>query len=302
MKYSHARDHSGPGRRCLRVQYRGVEVPDARDRKRVRLLAELRFVFEDSRGREVDDFPRQVAEEEAVAQILGFTYDRKGKYDREGDRQTVASFFEPKAHLDGPAVLAGPGSPFALQLLVEGKPVWPRDRDGLAYAPIQREQSYAVRLINRSDLEVAVRLTIDGLSIFTFSELRQPATDARGKPNPRKGEPLYELVLVPPKSAVVIPGWHRTNQRADRFKVTEYARTGAALLGKDDAPVGTITATFAAAWEKDPPADEPPTSRGPGDDGTGFGQPVPTEVKPVVRTVGVVRASVSVRYTLPKTK
>jgi hypothetical protein len=138
------------------------------------------------------------------------------------------------------------------------------------------------------------------LNVFQFSELRQPATLPDAKPNPRKGEPLYDLILVPPQSDVVVPGWHRTNTKMLGFKVTEYAQTAVSQFGKDDAPVGTITATFAAAWEgKEPPADEPPLARGPGDDGTGFGRPKDAETKPVQRHVGAVRASVSVRYTLP---
>ncbi len=163
----------------------------------------------------------------------------------------------------------------------------------------RREQEYAIRLINRSNLEMGVRLTIDGLNIFHFSELRQPATLASGKPNPRKGEPQYDLVLVPARGEVIVPGWFRNNKKVLAFKVMEYGQTAASQFGKDDAPVGTITATFAAVWEKEPPSDEPPVAHGAGDDGTGFGKPKEIDAKAVQRNVGAARASVSVRYTVP---
>ena len=57
--------------------------------------------------------------------------------------------------------------------------------------------------------------------------------------------------------------------------------------------IGTITATFCAAWEKTPPDDEPAGARGPGDDGTGFGEPTTANYSPVQRTIGAVRASVA---------
>jgi hypothetical protein len=104
-------------------------------------------------------------------------------------------------------------------------------------------------------------------------------------------------VLVPARGEVTVPGWMISPKKVLGFKVTEYPRTAVAQLGRDKAPTGTITATFSAAWEKEPPKDEPPMARGPGDDGTGFGQSKEIDGKVVQRKVGVVRASVSVRYT-----
>jgi hypothetical protein len=283
----------------LRVTYQGVSAPDPRDRKRVRLQVEVSVSFVDARENAIDTFPHRIVVEEAVRIILGIGHDWGGQYDADAEKQKVASFFQPKAYLDGGAVLAGEKSPFGVELLVDGKPVAAKEKDGLAVAAVERNQEYSVRLINRSSLEMAVRLSIDGLNVFQFSELRQPANRPDGKPNPRKGEPLYDLILVPAKGEVVVPGWHRTNEKVLGFKVLEYAQTAASQFGKDDAPVGTITATFAAAWEKDPPADEPPLARGVGDDGTGFGRPKEQKTEPVVRNIGAVRASVSVRYTVP---
>jgi hypothetical protein len=131
-----------------------------------------------------------------------------------------------------------------------------------------------------------VQLTIDGLSLFTFSELRH----AEG---PRKGRPLYSRVICP-RGSCVIRGWHITNEKSDAFLVTRYAQSAAAEL-KNAGSVGTITATFAAAWPKGKrPADEV-LDRSP-DLATGRGAKVDQTYEPVELEWGLDRAAVSIRY------
>jgi hypothetical protein len=81
--------------------------------------------------------------------------------------------------------------------------------------------------------------------------------------------------------------------------ITAYAESAAASLGQT-AQVGTITATFSAAWDRDadPPEDEPRAVAMivESDDGTGFGERVETDLVEVTREIGVVRSSISVRY------
>jgi hypothetical protein len=217
----------------------------------------------------------------------------------ERDKDLRKAYADPKTAIKGTVIRSDPNKPYAIEILVNGKPRAAEDKDGLAFVPIQRGETYAVRLINDSDLEAAVQLRIDGLSMFVFSELRQPDTDAAGKPNPKKGEPLYSVVIVGPRSKAVIPGWHVTNQKSDSFLVTEFAKSGAALL-KPTAGIGTVSATFQAAWPKDalPPRDEPGKKRGVGSgDATGRGPAVAQEYKEVQRELGVIRDVISVRYT-----
>lgn len=282
---------------ALTLSYKPREIPDSRNPKLVHLVVDLRIVFIDNREHELDDLEKRIEHEETVRMILGISQDRHRQFDAQADDRLAQLFFAPKAHLDGSLVLAGDKSPFGVELLTDGKPVKAEDRDGLAFAPVPRQSEYTVRLVNRSDLDMAVRLTIDGLSVFSFYEERHPARLPDGQPNPRRGQPACDLILVPAKSEVAVPGWLISLKKVLGFKVTEYPRTAVAQLGRDNAPTGTITANFSATWEKDPPKDEPPTTRGPGDDGTGFGQSKDIDGKVVQRTVGVVRASVSVRYT-----
>jgi hypothetical protein len=192
---------------------------------------------------------------------------------------------DPKVSLAGTRVTAAPKTPYGIEVLGRSgnryEPRTPVVKDGLAFVPIQRDEVYAVRLINDSPYDASVTLTVDGLNMFAFSE--NPAYRGLGK------------VLVPPGGAV-IKGWHLTDETTSLFKVTAYADSAAAEL-RSGVNVGTITATFAAAWPTNaaPPPDEP-TGRA-AVDATGRGPVAAVHYEAVPRRFGVVRAAVSVRYT-----
>jgi hypothetical protein len=233
----------------------------------------------------------------------------------ERDQELRKARQAPKSDIQGSVVRSNADSPYAIEILVGGEIVQragkapelegaeareaeDKQKVGLAFVTIKRDEVYAVRLINDSNLEAAVQLRIDGLSMFAFSERRQPEKDAKGKGNPRKGEPLYTVVIVAPRSKAVIPGWHVNNEKSDRFLVTEFAKSAAALL-EPKGGIGTISATFQAAWDKntDPPADEPGKKRGPGaGDATGRGPRIEQKYEEVQRELGVIRDAISVRY------
>jgi hypothetical protein len=275
----------------LAATFRGRKVPLKNDRKVERLIVELRFTATftaDSSQEDILDF--LIENDEAIRHIYGFSVNNK-KLDKEREQETVVAFSDPKVSLDGDVVLAGDRSPFGMEVLVESHPIKPTDVDGFAQVELKRDQEYKVRLINRSSLEMAVRLSIDGINFLTFSDLKY-------EDGPYKGSPRYDMVLVPPGKTVTIPGWHKNNRTSLAFRITHYADTAAAKMNRTT-DIGTITATFCAAWEKTPPEDEPDGARGPGDDGTGFGQPKSANYKAVQRTIGAVRASVAIRYKVP---
>jgi hypothetical protein len=278
----------------VKGEYLVTEVADPNDVTGKYLAVRLKGTVEDGFGKVINDFTfeRTVKGEEAVVQLLGTPVELPpDDLPKDRDRKIRESYAGPKANIAGSRVNAGPGGKFALEILVDGKPRAARDDDGLAFVKIARGETYAVKLINDSDLEMAVRLTIDGLSWFAFSELRH-------KDGPHKGEPLFSVVYVKPHGSVVIKGWHRTNEVSDSFQVTEYAKSAAATLSHT-ANLGTITASFAASWPEnaDPPKDEAPKPRGNPADATGFGPRVEAKYTAVKRNIGVIRASVSVRYT-----
>ncbi len=176
-------------------------------------------------------------------------------------------------------------SKFAIELVVDDKAVTPQIREGLAFAPIKRDQTYAVRLINDSDYDAAVSLTIDGLSMFEFSEVVD-----------KDKRPLYRCVIVAKHSSALIKGWHITNDKTDTFKVVEYSKSAASQMSTSLSSIGTITASFALCWEpgKEAPKDEMITLGG---DATGRGPRVDDNYMEVRRDFGKIREVIPVRYT-----
>src|SRR5262249_17969134 len=136
------------------------------------------------------------------------------------------SLFNPTTHVSRTRVSAGADGKLAVEVLVDGKARAVKDEDGMAFLAetIKRGETYAVRIINGTDQEMAAELTLDGLNMFQFSEVRH--TDG-----PSKGQPRYSTIILGPGKQAVIRGWHRTNERSSEFKVTGYAETAAASVG-----------------------------------------------------------------------
>ncbi len=231
-----------------------------------------------------------------VASILGLTVSLPpGGTDKQRDKKIVDAIEKPAVYTNGGSVIRSRAdSLYAIELLVKkgGKfvpPDKPADNEGgRAFVKIARTEVYAVRIINDADHEVAVTLTIDGLSMFTFSKFRR-----------KDGGPLYSSVLVPAKKSMLVSGWHIDNEASEEFLVTSFAKSAAAEV-RATGDIGTITATFAAAWpiKGGPPADEPaaPSKRAKSADATGRVRRFEKKWIEVPRHFGVTRDTVSVRY------
>jgi hypothetical protein len=239
----------------------------------------------DGAGRTVVEFaPRGIFGDETVASLLGITIDFP-KTDRPDERgKAVRKQIEnPDVHLEKVRIKASPDSPYAVEIHVkrgrEYNPQPATKTGGRAFVPIAADEVFAVLLVNDSEHEAAVSLSLDGLSMFAFSE-----ND-------------YSFVFVPKKSAVRIDGWHLSNQKSAEFKVREIPQgKDEAIKLKDRGDLGVITAVFSAAWERkeDQPKDEAllPRSATFVDKGDVIGR----DFKEVRRFVGRVRSTVSVRY------
>jgi hypothetical protein len=264
-----------------------IIIDASSDPKELALKLELRLRERgSSKGFELV-IERAVISEEAVVGALGLTVSLPPEASPLQRRQEIEAQVEkPKpGHLEQTRVFAKPDSPYGLEVLVKRgskfEPCPVRTKGGLVRADLKRDDVYAVRLINNSDHESAVNLTIDGLDLFAFS-------DNRGA-----------QIILKPKSTALVKGWPRTFTESNEFLVTEYARSAAHQL-KSTGEVGVITANFAAAWPvngprpADEPADPNPGARA--TDATGHGAPFEEKYTPVNRNVGVLRATVAVRY------
>jgi hypothetical protein len=276
----------------LKGQYKVAEVPDEKDPKSKLLAIEITATLEDAFGKVLTDFSvsRKLRGEQAFMQLIGGSVElpptpNMPAPNKVRDQALRDMYLDPQPHMDGARIKASADGKFALEFLVGGHPRGAENKDGLAFVPIRRGEIYAVRLYNDSDYEAAAQLTIDGLNFFAFSELRD-----------HEGRPRYSVVFVPPRSSVVIPGWHRTNEVTDSFQVTSYAKSAAATIHHAQ-NIGVVTATFATAWTDVPPPDETPQTKSLGGDATGFGPRISQQYAEVKRNIGSVRASVSARYT-----
>lgn len=266
-----------------------MDVIDARTNKlAVQLKGEL---VDKSSLNTVLTFNRGAIESETtLASLFGITTELALNTTPEKRDETLQkSLDNPKVFFNGTLVSASKSSPYAVEMLIKGPQGYlPRptvEDEGLAFCKIAREELYGMRVYNNSPFDAAVTITVDGLSVFAFSENRN-----------------YTHYIVPAGGKADILGWHRSNRISDSFRVVSYAQSEVAKALPSSASVGTITAVFAAAWDANgsPPPDETARAKGAAvADATGRGPAVALKFTEVVKDVGVARSAVSIRYTKP---
>ncbi len=201
-------------------------------------------------------------------------------------------------------------SPYGIELLIcDGKNFPPKRKDyesapqriekkefklkdgvkGFAIADLQPGEFYAVKLSNDSDHDAAVRLCVDGLSSFEFSEVASyKKTDHW---------------IVPKHSTGTVFGWHRTNDHSDSFEIAHLPDTAVGKSGRSASRIGIIQAVFFRAWAQGETPPEGEITRGglPGDAlGTKQGDEIQTSYAETRRFTGRNPvAAVCVRYAKP---
>lgn len=116
---------------------------------------------------------------------------------------------DPQATILGTEIRSTADSPYGIEVLVAELPRTPSLQSGRAFVELRRGEEYVVRLRNTSPHEAAVTLTIDGLSMFAFSE---------------EGN-FGSQVLIPAGRFVEIPGWYVTNEKTDLFEIGSYGES-----------------------------------------------------------------------------
>ena len=128
----------------------------------------------------------------------------------------------------GPAAADTRQGGFALDVLVDGRPLPEYAARGTHYIEAIKDKEYAVRLCNPLGVRVAVALSVDGLN--SIDARHTTATSAR------------KWVLEPYES-ITISGWQTGLSHARRFYFTSEERSYAQWLGRPQ-DVGVITAVF----------------------------------------------------------
>lgn len=121
-----------------------------------------------------------------------------------------------------------PAPRFAVEVLVDGRPVSTLTGRGATYIEATRGREYAVRLTNRTGERVAVALSVDGLN----------AIDARHT-TARDGRKW----ILDPWETITLEGWQTSGTTARRFFFTDEARSYGAWLGRT-ADLGVVSAAF----------------------------------------------------------
>lgn len=150
-------------------------------------------------------------------------------------------------------VAANETSLFKMELLVDRpsadgsydgiyEPLNIENRNGLAFAPFEKGDRYAVNLINESDFDVGVALEIDGINSMSLSEVSEFREVGKW--------------VVPRKSQGRIKGYHLDNRQVASFLVdTDDRQESEVRKLAPPAKIGTVSAAFFAAWNEgeDPP-------------------------------------------------
>lgn len=242
----------------------------------------------DENDREVDKFNITVFGAAAL-QITGGTAELPPKANADDRKQAQNDGLKkPQAAIVGNETRAVANSPYGIEVRVKNGADEVSRRPtlvaGRAFVPLEKSEQYITRLHNRSPHDAAVLLTIDGLSIFSFS------TEGN----------FGSQIVVPAGKFVDVTGWYFAHDDTRAFLLTSYPESAAGRKGIPTSSVGVITATFAATWK---PEDSPPSDEGGvrgADTATGIGEKTGQRWVPEKRVIGKPRSVVSVRYNRPQ--
>jgi hypothetical protein len=144
--------------------------------------------------------------------------------------------------IEGSTVFPAKDNRFGVQILLkvakdQYTPLTPTMDDGLVYVNIPIDAVYAVKLVNRSDTDAAVDLSIDGISMFQFCKERRS-----------DGKPEYTHYIARSSFDTLLKGWYR-----DAAEANEFLTSNASVLPEEmrglaaNEKTGVITAQFCIA-------------------------------------------------------
>jgi hypothetical protein len=202
----------------------------------------------------VEDDPKK------IATIMGLSADLRPGTVRSATDVLKSSFLEPRIAVTGDdATVARPDptSPFGVQVLVGGKAQNVSTKGGLAFVDLDLDDTYALKIVNDANHEVAAAVSVDGLSVFHFSEQRKPIPDFVVDKKSYVTEPLYRYYIFAPRSNGLVQGWDKNATTVRAFQIVPFEESAAVQSGQTT-DVGMITVSFHASWEKGktPPGDE----------------------------------------------
>ncbi len=272
----------------------------------LRVRLELRIL--DRSGEELVTLPERyeglIVQNADIAILLGLTVHLPPAGSAEERNKRLRPFFDkdgpkPKPEVQDTIVRTQKGSPYGVEVRANAKAKAVRLENGhQPFVDIDVGDLYEIAILNDSGKEAAVRITIDGLDVFTFSEDRKD-----------DGSPKFGTFIIPSgKTPTLIRGWHRTNKSDEelkkegkepgniwKFLVTEYGK-GSNSARKVSGKVGVITVAFSGSYLSE---EERKREEGSGRDTRKETDQGPLDREKFVavkRFVGVERDVISIRY------
>jgi hypothetical protein len=133
---------------------------------------------------------------------------------------------------------AARASSYAMEILVDGRPLAVYAHKGNSYIEAIQNRDYAIRLTNHTGERVAVALAVDGLN--SIDAKHGTAHDA-------------QKWILDPWQSITLPGWQTSSGTARRFVFTTEARSYGTWLGRTS-DLGVITAAFFRERRRPEPA------------------------------------------------
>ena len=286
--------------KLARLEIRGTFASETEPTPIVLVRAEM----VDQTGATLGDFRERVSVDsvEDVVNLLGTTTDltAAGTSESNGsqretiaqrDEQLAEDINQPSFSLTGTtAVSATDASPYRVEIFLRDAdtltPIPVEDFSGFALVSLNKGQEYVVKLHNASDIDVGVKLTIDGVNTFDFSE--------------NAGFRDLGMWMVPAGQVGTVDGWHINNNESLAFLVTDVPDSATAKLQRETTAIGTISASFFPAWTGDDVPEVEIIGKARGDIGTGLGSKIGSVYETVQRHFGAtLLAAVSIRYEKP---
>src|SRR5262245_53003793 len=168
------------------------EFEDVKDKQSGLLAARIKGTVTDRSGQVLFTFTRGVFGDTALAALFGTTAKLPADLPpAERNAELEKSLDKPKVVVNGARASAAADSPYAVEILAAPRPGGKYAAKtatvdgGQAFVPLSQGEVFGVRLINKSPHDAAVTLTIDGLSLYAFSDVKDPKT----------GRPRYTVII-----------------------------------------------------------------------------------------------------------
>jgi len=188
-------------------------------------------------------------------------------------------------------------SPFQLEVLStpsseeNQRPIAPLKvtvKDGMPFIDLKKDDRYELKFYSKANEEVAIKVFIDGINMFYFSDDR----DER-----EKFKPKYSHLIVPPaqndvEAVSAIPGWHKSvsgDKNFLSFLVTSYGKGASQKIDVvSTGQVGVIQVQISRCY--------PAGSKSASGNETGFGPPLKIEQTPQEREIDSPSDIITIRY------